>query len=272
MIPNRVRRLTRPQLVLPLASLLVGGSLMLNLSTDTSQAVPQQSAAPTCTLNVPAKYAISSPYYEVPVTRGADCAAAGVIDAQWDAKRADGALMYQLMFRWDYPETWNVFDNDSLAPWTWYPAGATTGDITLATNSKSAATPTPESSSSNQAATTVPQNTPTTDIRMASGGRLYWVPADPDPYTHTYAFYVDASRYAITPADFINYGGAKGSLQKRAEGASGWTVLASFTLDSAGHFGIVLPAPTVKTYYRVALYDAQYIFGSLLGGNDWINP
>ena len=74
---------------------------------------------------------------------------------------------------------------------------------------------------------------------------------------------VQARRYAITPAGFINYAGAEGSIQQHPKGASGWSVVSSFTTDSSGQFFIQVPYPTVDTDYRVVLDDAQYIFGSI---------
>jgi hypothetical protein len=46
---------------------------------------------------------------------GADCASAGVIDARWEAKRADGVVTKKAYFNFDYPASWAVFDTTILS-------------------------------------------------------------------------------------------------------------------------------------------------------------
>jgi hypothetical protein len=207
--------------------------------------------------------------YELKV--GADCAAAGVIEARWDAKRADGALMHQYVSRWNKPDVrWNVFDTESLAPRTWQPVGATTGtDAAVATSQPSASQTADESTGQSiGAATTVPQNAPTTDIRM--GSDLYRVSV---PLTEVCKedWKLQAKRYAVTPHGLINWGAAAGNIQKLPQGATGWSVVTSFTTDTNGQFYYKIPYPSVPTKYRAVIYDTQYIFGDITFTYD-MNP
>jgi hypothetical protein len=263
MITNRMRRWTRPQLTLPLVSLLVGGSLILSQPAKPNQAVPLATAAPTCSLKIPTKVAIYQAYQAIALNRGDDCKAAGVFDALWDGKRPDGVLKYQAILAFDEPDFWLVFHTDSLSVYTWHPSGARAySDVTLATDGRTAATPpirTTGGQSPQATTTTVPQNTPTTDVRLGSSvGILASGRSDGTGVTIT----ARAHRWAITPAAPIVYAGASGSIQYRPNGGSTWTVLTSFTLNSNGEYPYTYK-PTQLRDYRVVVYDAQYIFGGI---------
>jgi hypothetical protein len=249
------------KLALPLASMVVSDTAILNLSSDAGPTAPLQAAAPSCTLTVPSKIAISSPSTQPAVALGAYCAAAGVIDARWDAKRADGVLMHQYVSRWNRPGVpWNVFDTESLAPRTWQPAGATTGtDPTVATRqptlSPSAGKP---SKSQSTEATSIPQNAPVTDVRMGSKTELT---ASYSGLTWTTTGTV--TRYAITPHGFIPYGGVVGSIQRKRYDATGWSVVKNVTADGAGKVSMTGEWDGYPSYWRIVFYDAQYIFGNI---------
>lgn len=254
---SRVRRFSRGRVILPLAVLLTGGILTADASS--SEAAGQQAAA-SCTLNVASRVAISSPYTNPTFTLGADCAAAGVIDARWEAKRADGVVMKKAFFNFSYPASWAVFDTTSLAPWTWHPAGARTrSDTTLATDGE----PTPGAvGTSEQIEATVPQNTPTTDIRMMS--KVEALETTLEEAEKCIAS-VWAQRYAIAPHGLINYGGRTGSIQQLNQTSGGWFVLGSFTTGSDGRWKgqIANPGAGTTQSRRVVIYDGQYIFGSI---------
>ncbi|ONI76492.1 hypothetical protein BWI15_04060 [Kribbella sp. ALI-6-A] len=72
-------------------AVLAGGATFASSS-------PHEPRKPTCSLDVPARVVINMPYLTPPVRRGADCAAAGVVEARWDAHAPDGALVHQLTF------------------------------------------------------------------------------------------------------------------------------------------------------------------------------
>ena len=256
---SRTKLLSRPRVVLPLTVLLAAG--VLSADASPSDAAGQRAAASSCTLNVPARVAISAPYQSPSVTLGADCAAAGVIDASWVSKRADGVVTNKLFFNFNYPESWSVYDNASLAPVTWQPAGArSTTNPAIAGQNETPATGAPNAPENQPADVTVPQNSPTTDIRMASkvqalehdgecGHGLVW-----------------AQRYAIAPHGLINYGGVSGSWQQLNTSSGGWFVLKSFTTGSDGTWTgpVSSPSPVgTQVSLRIVIYDAQYIFGSI---------
>ncbi|MDX3003478.1 hypothetical protein PWY87_17455 [Kribbella solani] len=168
---SRARHLSRSVVVLPVVALLTVALLTADVSS--SEAAGQRAAA-SCTLNVASRVAISSPYVNPTFSLGADCASAGVIDARWEAKRADGAVMKKAFFNFSYPTSWSVFDTTSLAPWTWQPAGARTrGDTTLATAGQN----TPSTADTEQIQATVPQNTPhhrhPHDVESGAGGNKW---------------------------------------------------------------------------------------------------
>lgn len=260
MATSRAPHFSRSLVVLPVAALLTVGLLTADVSS--SEAAGQRAAAASCTLNVASRVAISSPYVNPTFSLGADCAAAGVIDARWEAKRADGVVMKKAFFNFSYPSSWSVFDTTSLAPWTWQPAGARTrGDATLAT--KDQRTPS-AAGSSEQVQASVPQNTPTTDIRMMS--KVESVPVSQEDWCAGNTAAVYAQRYAIAPHGLINYGGRTGSIQQLNTSSGGWFVLTNFTTGSDGRWkGYHKPVGTVGTVVslRVVIYDGQYIFGSI---------
>lgn len=256
---SRAKLFARSRLVLPVGVLLTAGILTADVSS--SDAAGKRAAAASCTLNVPTRVAISSPYVNPTFTLGADCAAAGVIDARWEAKRADGVVMKKAFFNFDYPASWAVFDSTNLAPWTWHPAGARTrGDATLAAEGEQ----TPSTVRSEQIQATVPQNAPITDIRMMS--KIEALPTDDADCAAGVNSDVYAQRYAIAPHGLINYGGRTGSVQQLNTSTGGWFVVQNFTTDSTGHWrgNVKWPSPVGTTISaRVVIYDGQYIFGSI---------
>ncbi|QNE20100.1 hypothetical protein F1D05_22020 [Kribbella qitaiheensis] len=209
---------------------------------------------------MPTKIAIHSPYVGIPMPAGSDCLTAGVTEARWEARRPDGVLAYKTFFRFGHAETLHIFNGAPLAIWTWQPVGALgSGDATLQKASNAAATPTPGHASATQPRLTsvsLAQNTPKTDVRMDSFVDLVTYP----PSSGTIGLWVHGIRYAITPNDYIPWGGAAGSFQYRPVGGTTWTVLKSFTTDSQGQFRYNYSWPG-KRQYRAVIYDQQYIFG-----------
>ncbi|MFC9688302.1 hypothetical protein ACFTSF_07145 [Kribbella sp. NPDC056951] len=240
---------------LPLTVLLA--AVIGSADASFSDAAGEQAAAASCTLNVPARVHISAPFQSPAVTLGADCAAAGVVDARWEAKRADGVVTNKLFFNFGYGDKWSVYDNASLAPVTWQPAGAySSPDPAIAGQGRaqSAGTPSP---AGNQPAASIPQNSPATDIRMMSKVDAV---ASEECIAEIWA-----QRYAIAPHGLINYGGRTGSVQQLNTSSGGWYVIASFTTGDNGHWRGTLPNTWAGTTQsrRVVIYDGQYIFGSI---------
>ncbi|MBB5833487.1 hypothetical protein HDA39_000221 [Kribbella italica] len=98
-IPGAHVSIRRPRTVIAVSvtvAVLAGGATVAWSST-------REQAKPTCSLDVPARVSVDRPYLTPPVRRGADCAAAGVIEASWTAYTPKGAVGSRLFFNWDYP-------------------------------------------------------------------------------------------------------------------------------------------------------------------------
>ncbi|MGW6197271.1 hypothetical protein ACWF0M_14105 [Kribbella sp. NPDC055110] len=171
----------------------------------------------------------------------------------------------KLFFNFNYPESWSVYDNASLAPVTWQPAGALSPtNPAIAVRSETPATGTSTPAENQPADASIPQNAPTTDIRMIS--KVEGLPTTDDDCAAGVNSDVFAQRYAIAPHGLINYGGRTGSVQQLNTSTGGWFVLQSFTTDSTGRWrgNTKTPSPVGSTVsYRVVIYDGQYIFGSI---------
>lgn len=231
-------------------SLLLGGifASQLVLSSD---AAPRTTTASSCTLNVPARVSINTPYLTPAVTLSSDCAAAGLIEAKWAAKYdllgGDGSLMNELYFNRTDPSEWSLFDAARLGVWTWTPGGARGSDIT-ATSAGRSSTPAPRSANTEQAAADIPQNSPATDIRLAARGDLVsWNFVAGCKTT----FNAVATRYAAKWNGYVSYAGATGRLEFRPLDHSWFTKLADLNFDSAGKASATVNTNGVTGEYRV---------------------
>jgi hypothetical protein len=250
------------KLLWPLAILLTGGTLVASQAPD-SAASGQQRAAGSCSLNVPAKIVINEPSVKPPMTLGADCTAAGVIEAKWEARDAMGKVMNKAFFHFGTANKWHLYDGSTLGKWTWHPTGAEgTGDVTLAKTSN-----TPPASSGDgamQATVAIPQNTPTTDVR--AGSRAGWkVVAQTQPCVLpllAYGMRYDPASNVYTGDGQIQYAGGRGSFQQLQRGSTTWTSISGATLPSSGQLQINIAWPKVTTHYRFVLYDAATVWGS----------
>ncbi|WP_432947996.1 hypothetical protein ACQPXM_12490 [Kribbella sp. CA-253562] len=210
-------------------ALLAGGATFAWSST-------REAEKPTCSLDVPARVVVNQPYLTPPVRRGADCAAAGVVEARWDAYTADGTLVHQLIFRWDYPDRWNVFDSDKRGPWTWRPTGATTD---LETDRP-----------------LVPQNTPVSDLRL---GSTAYLTSRRDGRRITLSAHI--GRYDVKTAATESWSGARGELQLREPGNTVWTTFKHVTADSRGEATEAFDL-AARFDYRLVVPDTADTWGS----------
>ncbi|MEU4395247.1 hypothetical protein [Kribbella sp. NPDC023855] len=235
--------ISRPfsKLAIPLTAAVVTGAGVLGLQGDAVHATRQEAAAASCTLNVPATISISTPAITPAVTVGADCAAAGVVFAQWDARREDGTVAHQYLSRWNKPDVqWNVFDDTALGLRTWLPAGATTG-------------PDPALAKAGQTEATVPQNTPKTDIRLKATGQLVsWSFVEGCKTT----FNVFATRYAARWDGYVKYPGATAGLQARPPDHSSIIYADYATTDSEGKASMTINNSGPDLEWRVWISDA----------------
>jgi hypothetical protein len=190
----------------------------------------------TCSVDVPARVVVNQPYLTPPVRRRADCAAAGVVEARWDAYTPDGTLVNQLIFRWDFPDEWHVFASGKRGPWTWRPAGAKTD---LETDRP-----------------LVPQNAPITDLRL---GSIAYLTAHRDGrrITLTASF----GRYSTATAATESWPGAHGELQLRKPGGAAWTTFKYVRADSRGEATEAFDL-AARYDYRLLIPDTADTWGS----------
>lgn len=253
--------LLRPLVAIPAVSLLIGGGVVINSQTgDNASAQPQKVTAAMCSISVPSRVEVDRPSFVMPISKGADCQAAGVTEARWDAKQADGSLMEQAVFRFTQPYEWVLLDFQWLGAWTWHPAGAKApGDPALAR--KDAGTPVPGASDPRAVQEiTIPQNTPKTDIRSKS--IAYISPSRP-ANSMLVTINTTVTRYAQTTDGFIGWGGAKGQIQWKRDFETTWKPLKDVTADANGKYSWSYTATGEpgSLKYRVYYPSVQYIFG-----------
>jgi hypothetical protein len=141
-----------------------------------------------------------------------------------------------------------------LGQWTWQPAGARARDISLAKDKSSA---TPEATSNGTLS--IPQNTPTTDIRLASATPpIIWsFNATCSHITYT----ASSTRYAAKWDGYVAHTSAPGLIQWRPVDSQTWTDVATFTTDSAGKAVLTRPFPGLGDY-RVFIKDTSTVWAS----------
>lgn len=238
-------------------SLLLGGIVASQLVLS-SDAAPQKTTASSCSMTVPARISINTPYMTPAATLSSDCTAAGVFEAKWAAKydvlSGDGALMNELYFNRTRPSEWWLFDAARLGVWTWTPGGAQgSGDVAATTAGKST-TPASQTAGTAQVAADIPQNAPTTDIRLAATGQLASWTFEAGCWT---TFTAVATRYAAKCNGHVSLAGARGRLEARPPDRSWITNAGSFTTDAAGKATIRIPNSGADLEFRVWI-DDQY--------------
>lgn len=95
---------------------LLTGSLIVS--------APAAGAAGSCSLQAPTRVVISTPYRAITLRLGADCAAAGVDFASWEAYHPTKGFMTMTLFDKTTTDTWDLYDWEQLGRWTWRPGGA----------------------------------------------------------------------------------------------------------------------------------------------------
>lgn len=259
---NRIPTFHPRKLLLPLVA-LAAGSMLVAGQAPNSTASDQRQAAGTCTLNVPATVEIADASYDLPLTLGADCAAAGVIEAKWEAMDAAGKVMNKAFFNFNKPTNWALYDGVTLGTMTWQPTGAR-GVVNPAA-AKTGQTPSVGSNNAAVPIVEIPQNTPKTDVRA----RSVVYNASPDRGTNPCILHLKmyGERYDPTsdpvPTDgMIDYAGGRGSFQQLQRGSTTWTSISGATLSSTGQMQINIPWPKVITHYRKVLYATATTWGS----------
>ncbi|MFI5728720.1 hypothetical protein ACIA49_01290 [Kribbella sp. NPDC051587] len=195
---------------------------------------------------------------------GPDCAAAGVVEAKWEAKDAAGNVMNKAFFNRNEPTRWPLFGGVTLGVWSWQPTGARGAvDPALA---KTGQTPSAASGDgAAQIAAEVPQNTPTTTVRVMSAATFLSV-SQTQPCVLPLKAYGTRYNPASDPTKsdgMAKYEGGRGSFQKLERGSTTWVSISGATLPASGQLQINIPWPKITTHYRFVLYDTTTAWGSI---------
>ncbi|TCO49224.1 hypothetical protein EV646_103202 [Kribbella antiqua] len=195
---------------------------------------PAADAAGTCSLYVQSRISIGTPYKEITVKQGPNCAAAGVTDAAWTAihptKGWQAVAYFENSARTDYID---VYSDAPLGRWTWRPDYAWDASYT-----------------------DVYQYTPVTDVRLASYGRVY-----PTRSGSKVNIKTAAMRYWAGGDRFIGWSGARGQIQYRTPGTTTWKGLKDVYSTSTGTYSYTYNTTAVREY-RVVLYAVSTIWES----------
>jgi hypothetical protein len=197
---------------------------------------PTATAAGTCSLYVPSRVSMGQPYRGITVRLGPNCAAAGVVWADWDGYHPTQGLEEILLFDHTSSETWNLYDWQPIGRWQWRPDGAWDSNYT-----------------------DVYQYGPYyTDIRLASYGRV-----TATRYGSKINVRTSAARYWQGGSKFIGWSGARGQIQWRTPGTTTWHGLKEVYSSSSGTYSYTYTTSAVRDY-RVVLYNAtnNTIWGS----------
>jgi hypothetical protein len=214
-----------------IASLIAAGAM--TIVTGIGVASPAQ-AAGSCSLIIPSKVRISTPYQAVTGRLGSNCASAGTVSADWTAYHPTQGSKDMLWFSdGDTSEFWDVYDYwITPARYSWRAGGAYDANYD-----------------------TVYQNEPVTDVRLGSGAAI--ATARSGSYV---TITTSSSRYAYSVSKWVRWGGVTGIIQYW--GSSGWTNLKNAYQSSNGYYTYRFYAPKARSY-RVVFPDTPTIWGSV---------
>jgi hypothetical protein len=205
----------------------------LTLASSIGAAAPAH-AAGTCSLLIPSKVRIATPYQAVTGRLASDCVSSGTVSADWSAYHPTEGLTDYLWFTNEATsEIWDVYDwMITPARYSWRPTGAHDGNYD-----------------------DVSQNQPVTDVRVGSGAAIS---------TSRSGSYVtittSSSRYAYSTSGWVRWGGITGTIQYW--GVSGWTNMKYAYQSSSGYYTYRFYAPSARSY-RVVFPDTSTIWGSV---------
>jgi hypothetical protein len=185
---------------------LTAGSLVL--AAPAADGAPPKPTAGGCSLSVPSRVAIVSPFRSITVRLMPNCAAAGTISATWDGIHPTQGPQEFLWFDESATEYWDLYDWDALGRWTWRPSGAHDGNYD-----------------------DVAQNTAYSDIKIGS-----WAGLTATRSGQRVTLNASVARYATSYDRYIPWAGAAGQLQYRIKGTSTWRALAGVRTNSAGKY------------------------------------
>lgn len=178
-------------------------------------------AAPSCSVRIPARIAVSSPYQAVKVTLAPDCAAAGVVDAYWTAYHPTaGGTAFAAFESKARTGVVDVYDFDPLGRWSWRPSGAFGKDFKP-----------------------VKQNYLASVVKVGSWSRLTATRAG-----RKVTLNVAAARYAASLDRFVPWAAASGQLQYKAPGTTRWIPLKSVKTTAGGRYTYSYTMATTRDY------------------------
>ncbi len=216
-------------------------------------------SASTCTVTLPNRIDVNRPYISIKFTLQSDCLLASMKSARWKATLADGDVLHTAHFQYTFEYQFDYFDHQRLGLLTWTPGGAIGGGNPAIDATASQSETAPPGVDGTDSVTDVPltQNTPTTDVRVASSSTI----TVSRPTSTTLKINTAATRYAVTYHTFIAWAGASGQIQWRVPGTTAWNALKSVASDSAGKYSYTYTT-SERREYRVYYPSVPYIFGN----------
>jgi hypothetical protein len=200
-----------------LASVLAAAGL---LSAGLVGAAPAAQAAGTCSLQVPSRVVISTPYRQITTRLGSDCVASGTVYASWDAIHPTQGWQTIAIFDETTTDFWDLYDFEPLGRWTWRPS------LAWDYNSDDVA-----------------QNTRYTDVKLGS-----WSKVTATRYGSKVSLATSAVRYSPTYERLIPWAGAYGQLQYKVPGTTTWRALKTVYSTSTGTYRYTYTTTAVRDY------------------------
>jgi hypothetical protein len=191
-------------------------------------------AAGQCSLVVPARVAVTAPYRGVPVSLGADCAAANVVYANWSGYHPTRGISDIVIFDETTTGVWDLYDNQPLWRRDW------------------------RGFASDAEWNTVAANSPATDIRVGS-----WAGIGATRVGGRVTVRIRSVRYAYTLDRYIGWAGSRGTVQWRQSAAKPWTNLKWVYPGRSGDASFSYNAPVRE--YRVVFPNLASIWGATSG-------
>jgi hypothetical protein len=171
-------------------------------------AAPPKPTAGGCSVAIPSKIAITSPYREVPAWLTANCTAAGTDVALWEALHPTQGSQGGIIFDGETTTTYELYDVVDLGRWKWQPRGAFDAE-----------------------SDPIVQNTPYTDVKVGSWASLTGTRSGAKVTLTT-----SVARYSSSYERYIPWAGATGQLQYRIKGTTAWKALAGVKANASGKY------------------------------------
>lgn len=199
----------------------VSGAALLAAVAVAGPAAPAQ-AAGSCSLVVPARMAVSSPYRAVVLKLSAGCAARQFGGwAAWAAYHPTKGAQEFAFFDGTTQEYWDVYDwNTPVGIWTWRADSCYDG-----------------------ASDPCVQNSPKTDIRVAG-----WAGLSATRSGSYVTVSTSSAHYAYSVSKFVPWVGTRGTIQYRTSSTSPWASLKYVYPNSKGKYSYRYTSSKVRDY------------------------